>query len=182
MDKLSELNCADEERAISLLEPIIERAPEIAKRVARNRPFKSTDDLRQSIRSELLHLSEEERVQLFRAHPELAPENPLSMTPASQTEQGRLNLTSDKNEFRERLTELNARYHGKFGFPFITALVCHDDMESVLSEFETRLSADREVEIEQALDQIAAVSSSRVCQAFGCICMDGTRQTRDRKS
>ncbi len=179
MDKLSELNCADEERAISLLEPIVERAPEIAKRVARSRPFKSTDDLRQTIRSELLHLNEEERIQLFRAHPELAPENPLSMTPASQTEQGRLDLTSDTNEFRERLTELNARYHGKFGFPFITALVCHDDMESVLSEFEARLSADREVEIEQALDQVAAVSSSRVSKAFGSTSIDETRGAID---
>ena len=38
MDKLSELNAASEEQAICLLEPFIERAPEIAKRVASHRP------------------------------------------------------------------------------------------------------------------------------------------------
>jgi OHCU decarboxylase len=167
MDNLEELNSADEERAVQLLEPLIERAPVIALRMARRRPFKSTDDLWQAIRSELLELNEEERVRLFRAHPELAPTNPLSMTDASQSEQGRLNLTSDTNEFKARLDELNAGYLDKFGFPFITALVRHEDMESVLSEFETRLAADRESEIEQALEQVAAVSWSRVKVVFG---------------
>jgi len=166
MDKLEELNNSDEGQAVLLLEPLIERAPEIARRVARRRPFENSDDLRQSIRIELLDLNENECVQLFRAHPELAPMNPLSMTNASQSEQGRLNLTNDTNEFKTRLDELNARYLDKFGFPFITALVRHEDMDSVLSEFETRVSADRESEIEQALEQVVAVSSSRVTAVF----------------
>ena len=176
MDKLEELNSASEEQAVLLLEPLIERAPEIARRVARRRPFESADDLRQAMRSELLNLNEEERVRLFRAHPELAPINPLSMTNASQSEQGRLNLTSDSNEFKSRLDELNARYLDIFGFPFITALVRHEDMDSVLSEFETRISADRESEIEQALEQVAAVSSSRVEAVFE---RNGPDQTQD---
>lgn len=175
MDKLRELNRADEKRAVLLLEPLIERAPAIARRVARRRPFESTDELRKAIRSELLGLNEEERVQLFRAHPELAPMSPLSMTSASQSEQGRLNLTSETNEFRARLDELNARYRGKFGFPFITALVRHKGMDSVLSEFETRLSADRESEIEQALEQVATVCSSRVKAVFECSSLDKTQ-------
>jgi OHCU decarboxylase len=149
------------------LEPLIERAPEIARRVAARRPFMSANDLRQAIRSELLKLSEAERVSLFRAHPELAPENPLSMTSASQSEQGRLSLTSGGNEHRARLGELNALYRAKFGFPFITALVRHVRIDGVLKEFEERLSADRESEIERALSQIAEVSSSRVSAAFG---------------
>lgn len=177
MDNLEELNRANEERAVGLLEPLIERAPVIAQRVARRRPFKSTDDLRKAIRMELLGLNEEERVQLFRAHPELMPMNPLSMTTASQSEQGRLNLTSDSNKFRQRLDELNTRYRDKFGFPFITALVRHKGMDSVLSEFEMRLSADLESEIEQALEQVATVSSSRVKAAFEYSSSDKTQDT-----
>lgn len=168
MDELRDLNDANEERAISLLTPLIERAPEIARKVAGRRPFKSVDDLCSAIRSELRDLNEAERVSLFRVHPELASENPLSMTSESQSEQGRLNLTSDRNEYRARLDELNAQYRGKFGFPFITALVRHQDMDSVLTEFEMRLSADRKSEIEMAIDQIATVSSSRVSEVFGC--------------
>jgi OHCU decarboxylase len=176
MDKLEELNSADEEQAFLLLEPLIERAPEIARRVARRRPFESADDLWLAMQSELLDLNEEGRVRLFRAHPELAPMNPPSMTSASQSEQGRLNLTSDTNEFRARLDELNARYLDRFGFPFITALVRHEDMESVLSEFETRISADHESEIEQALEQVVAVSWSRVKAVFED---NGSNKTQD---
>ena len=167
MDRLRELNCADEQRAITLVAPLCERAPEIARRVARRRPFQNPDHLSQAIRSELLGLSEIERIELFRAHPELAPDNPLAMTSESQSEQGRLNLTSQENEYRARLSDLNARYRDKYGFPFITALARHQDIDSVLVEFEARLTSDRNSEMQQAIDQIATVSSSRVRASFG---------------
>jgi 2-oxo-4-hydroxy-4-carboxy-5-ureidoimidazoline decarboxylase len=168
MGTLSELNGENEMQAIALLEPLIERAPEIAARVARRRPFQSADDLHQTIRQELLSLNEVERLSLFRAHPELAPDNPLAMTDASQSEQGRLNLTTDTNEYRDRLADLNAKYRSKFGFPFITALVRHPNMQSVLIEFEARLAKDSATEIEQAIDQVITVSSARVRAAFDC--------------
>jgi len=167
MDKLGELNCADDQRAIMLVAPLCERAPEIAERVARRRPFQNPDHLSQAIRSELLELSDNERIELFRAHPELAPDNPLAMTSESQSEQGRLNLTSQDNKYRDRLSDLNARYREKYGFPFITALARHQDINSVLMEFEARLTSDRKSEIDQAIDQIATVSSSRVRASFG---------------
>jgi OHCU decarboxylase len=167
MDRLSELNRADDERALALIEPLIERAPQIAERVARRRPFDSTDSLSEAIRDELVKLSEAERVTLFRAHPELAPDNPLAMTQASQSEQGRLNLTSNGNEYRTRLADLNARYRDRHGFPFITALVRHDNIDSVLEEFEARLNSNRDEELKRAIEQVAIVSSSRVLAAFG---------------
>ncbi|MGI9356828.1 MAG: 2-oxo-4-hydroxy-4-carboxy-5-ureidoimidazoline decarboxylase [Rhizobiaceae bacterium] len=167
MGKLSELNTANVDRAIALITPLIERAPSIAKRVVRRRPFGSAEDVSQAIRIELLGLKEAERIELFNAHPELAPDNPLAMTSESQSEQGRLDITSNDNEYRERLGDLNARYREKHGFPFITALVRHQDIDSVLVEFEARLMSDREAEIEQAIEQIALVSSARVQSSFG---------------
>ena len=167
MSKLNELNGADEEQAILLVAPLIERAPNIAKRVVDHRPFQTSDDLFRAIKSELLALSEAELVDLFRGHPELAPENPLAMTNESQSEQGRLNLNSHHNEHRARLSDLNARYREKYGFPFITALVRHPSMDSVLEEFQARLTGDRESEIREAVEQIATVSSSRVRASFG---------------
>ena len=166
MDKLDELNRTDERRAALLVEPLIERAPEIARKLVKRRPFGSVGELQDAIRTELRGLSEEERVRLFRAHPELAPNNPLTMTNESQTEQGRLQLTSATNEFRTRIEALNARYREKFGFPFITALVRHPDVDSVLAEFETRITAGREAEIEQALEQVVAISAARAETLF----------------
>jgi 2-oxo-4-hydroxy-4-carboxy-5-ureidoimidazoline decarboxylase len=167
MNRLSELNFADEEGAITMIAPLIERAPEIAIRVASHRPFRSSDNLSQAIRNELLSLGEAERIDLFRAHADLAPDNPLAMTSESQSEQGRLNLTSDQGKYQARLSELNTLYHKKYGFPFITALVRHSDIESVLMEFEARLASDRNSEIAQTIHQIATVSSSRVRASFG---------------
>lgn len=167
MSQLDELNNVVEDRAIELLEPLIERAPAVAARVARQRPFLDISDLRNKIRLELLGLGETERVNLFRQHPELAPDNPLTMTGASQSEQGRLSLTSETSEYRNQLTNLNTKYRSKFGFPFITALVLHQDIQSVLAEFESRLELDRAEEIENAIGQIVAVSSARVQAAFG---------------
>lgn len=167
MDRLAELNSADEDRAVAILEPLIERAPRIARRVARHRPFPNTEGLCEAIRTELRELDENDKIQLFRAHPELAPENPLSMTHSSQSEQGRLNLTSSLSKYQARLADLNARYSARFGFPFITALVLHKDIDSVLTEFESRLQSSRDQEIQQAVAQICQVSSSRVAKAFG---------------
>lgn len=174
MDKLDELNGADADRAAIILEPLIERAPEIARKIVHHRPFADTKGLCEAIRIELQSLGEAEQIHLFRAHPELAPDNPLAMTPSSQAEQGRLNLVANTNKYQARLGDLNARYYKKFGFPFITALVCHKDIDSVLAEFEDRLASNREQEIQRAIGQICQVSSSRVEKAFGQMTTDAS--------
>ena len=167
MDRLDDLNTADDDRAASLVSPLIERAPHVARKVARSRPFANAEALALAIRRELSGLDEAERIALFRAHPELAPDDPLSMTRESQGEQGRLNLTSASNRYRARLAELNAAYRSRFGLPFIVALARHPDTESVLAAFERRLAADRASEIETALGEVIAVSLARLQTAFG---------------
>ncbi len=164
---LEDLNKADDRAAFDFVSPLIERAPSVAKRVAARRPFQDLDALSAAIRKELLRLEEAQKIELFRAHPELAPDNPLAMTAESQSEQGRLRLTSPQNEYRERLAAMNAEYRERFGFPFITALVRHSDMASVLDEFADRLTSDRASEISASIEQIAAVSAARVRAAFG---------------
>lgn len=162
MTNLEALNRAIAADAAEMLTPVIERAPEVAGLVAARRPFANVAELCQAIREALFSLEEEQRIRLFRAHPELAPDTPLAMTPESQSEQARLELTSPNNAYRTKLDALNRQYRDKFGFPFITALVRHRKMESVIAEFETRLAASRSREIEAAIEQIATVSASRV--------------------
>ena len=167
MNGLEEINRASDDHAVVLLTPLIERAPHIARRVARRRPFSNVGHLCCAIRAELIALNETARVALFRSHPQLAPRNPLTMTQESQAEQARLRLTAEDNAFQSRLAAMNARYAEKFGFPFITALARHRDMASVMAEFEARMSADRDSEIDAAIEQIAAVSASRAAAALG---------------
>lgn len=176
MNNLSELNSADDDQAIRLVSPLIERAPNIARQVAQRRPFASPEQLCDAIYSELFKLNEEELLLLFRAHPELAPDNPLSMTDASQLEQGRLDFTSPRNRFREELRALNAQYQEKFGFPFVIALVQHANIESVMKAFEMRLASDRMSEIQRTIEQIYAVSQARVQARFS---VNNANKTQD---
>jgi 2-oxo-4-hydroxy-4-carboxy-5-ureidoimidazoline decarboxylase len=180
LEMLGDLNDGNEDRAIALLEPLIERAPQIAAKVARHRPFKNAEDLCHAIQRELRDLNAEDCIRLFRAHPELSPDNPLSMTRASQSEQGRFNLTSAQNAYQGRLAALNAEYCRKFGFPFITALVRHQDMDSVLREFEARIASDLDAEIKQTLEQVFWVSSARVEAAFNAKITDMSQYTTAR--
>ncbi|MDW3223602.1 MAG: 2-oxo-4-hydroxy-4-carboxy-5-ureidoimidazoline decarboxylase [Paracoccaceae bacterium] len=164
---IRELNNCDEKRALQLLEPVIERAPAVVMQVLRHRPFADLADLILRISEELYALSDSQRMDLFQAHPELATDQPQSMTIASQKEQGQFGLTSSDNAHRTRLEKLNRAYREKFGFPFIVALSSHTSMDSVFAEFDIRLSADKTSEINRALEQICSVSAERVRRTFG---------------
>lgn len=167
MSNLTQLNNSDDAHAAALIAPLIERAPDVAQKVAKKRPFIDIAALSAAIQTELMRLDDKRRIELFRAHPELAPEKPFEMTHESQREQALLNLTSDTNRYRERLDNLNAQYRDKFGFPFITALARHQDIDSVLHEFETRMSGDIRSEIDNAINQVVTVCASRVQTMFG---------------
>ncbi|SDD52173.1 2-oxo-4-hydroxy-4-carboxy-5-ureidoimidazoline decarboxylase [Ruegeria marina] len=181
MATLDDLNRADDQTAFGYVSPLIERAPDIARRVAARRPFANLEALSSAIQDELSNLNEAESIALFREHPELAPENPLSMTAESQNEQGRMDLTCLQSEYRETLASMNSEYQKKFGFPFITALVRHPNMESVLDEFRDRLNAERDAEIRSAIEQVAAVSAARVRKTFE-ECHTGSSFDSDRKN
>jgi len=170
---LERLNAADNDKAIKLLEPLIERAPHIAQQLVQKRPFKDAKDISTAIAAELMRINDESRIALFNAHPELAPDKPLEMTEESQSEQARLHLTTDFNAEIEELKKLNLEYKAKFGFPFITALVRHENLASVLDEFRARLSGARKAEMDEAIGQVMIVSNARVLKSFGASANSG---------
>ncbi|MEP3629213.1 MAG: 2-oxo-4-hydroxy-4-carboxy-5-ureidoimidazoline decarboxylase [Hyphomicrobiales bacterium] len=179
MSSLEHLNKADNDQAFQLLEPLIERAPHVAVRVAEKRPFKNVEEIALAIAEELHSLDDASQIALFNSHPELAPDKPLEMTHESQSEQNRLHLTSDFNAEIARLKKLNLEYKEKFGFPFITALVRHDNLASVLDEFKVRLSGNKKSEISNAIEQVVIVSKARVLKNFDIATKSGvSNETR----
>jgi OHCU decarboxylase len=161
------INGADDAAATRLILPFVERAPELAARIARRRPFDRPAALSEAVRMEIVDLGEDDLIAFFRNHPELAPSRPDDMTDASQKEQARLALTALSPSDAERLANLNRRYAQRFDFPFIIALHRHSDIASVLAAFETRLTASRDAEIATARDEIISVSGARIGAAFG---------------
>jgi 2-oxo-4-hydroxy-4-carboxy-5-ureidoimidazoline decarboxylase len=163
---LTDLNQADEAAAAEMVVPFIERAPDLAIRIVKHRPFARPEELAEAIRSEIFELGTDDLIDLFRRHPELAPTAPENMTAESQQEQSRLGIAAPPEGPRERLFELNALYSRKYGFPFIVALHRHEDIGSVIEVFEQRLGTTIDVEIATAREEIASISRARVLAAF----------------
>ena len=107
--------------------------------------------------------SEDERLGVLRAHPDLAGRLAISgeLTEDSRQEQAGAGLDRLSAEEHKRFTELNDRYTEKFGFPFIIAvkgLNRHD----ILSAFETRIGNGAAEEFETATAQVEKIARLRL--------------------
>ncbi|SFI28125.1 2-oxo-4-hydroxy-4-carboxy-5-ureidoimidazoline decarboxylase [Jannaschia pohangensis] len=159
---LEALNRASDADAARMLDPILERSPWLARRVANARPFTDIAELTAQMRAQITTLSDDERLVLLRAHPELAPPEPALMTSASQVEQGRLSLDRADDQIGARLRHLNDEYRARHGFPFIIALHAAPDLTAVLAQFASSLDQNTETEIARALDEVVSVASARL--------------------
>ncbi len=111
--------------------------------------------------------SEEERLGVLRAHPDLAGKLAMAgqLTAESRKEQAGAGLDRLSSEEFARFTELNGAYTAKFGFPFIIAVkgLTKDD---ILAAFERRIDNDRQVEFETAAAQVERIAQLRLDALF----------------
>ena len=161
------LNRATNGQATAMMDRIVERSTWLAHRAAQARPFKNADDLAAWLDAEVRSLSRDEALHLLCAHPELSPPDPSTLTSASQSEQGRLDLLALDAVTAAELTELNRQYSRRHGFPFIIALHEHEDLESVIAQFESRIAAERSEELARALGQVVSVMKARLRELTG---------------
>ena len=136
------------ERAFALeLGPAHDRAAGLANALAR--AFRSA--------------SEAERLQVLRAHPDLAGKlaQARRLTAESNAEQAAAGLDALTAAERARFAELNDAYTAKFGFPFIVAARDHDKA-GILAAFERRLGQDRETEFAEAGRQVERIARLRL--------------------
>ncbi|MEP2628227.1 MAG: 2-oxo-4-hydroxy-4-carboxy-5-ureidoimidazoline decarboxylase [Hyphomicrobiales bacterium] len=165
---LETLNEASLSDALEVLEPLVERSAWVAERATRQRPFASDQDVAQTLVNVILETEFPKRVELFRAHPELAGREASTgtMTAASTSEQGRLGLLNLSAKDARRLQDLNARYAERFGHPYIVALHRVPDLEFLFETFERRLTASSVEEHVSTLAEIASVIYARCAKAF----------------
>ncbi|MDE1157975.1 MAG: 2-oxo-4-hydroxy-4-carboxy-5-ureidoimidazoline decarboxylase [Neorhizobium sp.] len=107
--------------------------------------------------------SEEERLGVLRAHPDLAGRLAISgeLTDDSKREQAGAGLDRLTPQEHARFTALNAAYTEKFGFPFIIAVkgLMKDD---ILSAFEARVENSAEQEFSTACGQVERIAQLRL--------------------
>lgn len=107
--------------------------------------------------------SEEERLGVLTAHPDLAGKLAAArrLTEHSTQEQASAGLDALTDEERSRFTELNQAYVERFGFPFIIAVRDHDKA-SILDAFVKRLTNTREEEFATACRQVERIAYHRL--------------------
>lgn len=155
---LQELNALGKEEFVARLGGVFEHSPWIAERAWRARPFRSIDELHRAMLAAVV--SEEEKLRLARAHPELAGAEAL--TAASTGEQARLGFNALSRSELDEMNRLNRSYRDKFGFPCIVALRLHAERSSVMAEMKRRLANDARTELANALEQIGHITRARL--------------------
>ena len=107
--------------------------------------------------------SRERKLELIRAHPDLAGKAAVAgeLTAASTGEQASAGIDRCTEEEYARFQALNDRYREKFGFPFVMA-VRHSNRHAILAAFETRVENDRDTEFETAINEIHEIARMRL--------------------
>ena len=145
---------------------IFEHSPWIAERAweAELGPANDTAiGLHFALRTQFRMATQEERLAVLRAHPDLAGKLAAAkrLTEASTAEQASAGLDALTDAERQRFTELNTAYVEKFGFPFIIAVRDHTKA-SILEAFEHRLRNTADEEFATACTQVERIALLRL--------------------
>jgi 2-oxo-4-hydroxy-4-carboxy-5-ureidoimidazoline decarboxylase len=163
---LHDINAFDQEEFVATFGFLFEGSPWIAAEAWRARPFRSLEQLHQALRAVMYDASEEQKIALIRAHPDLVGRAALAgtLTPESSREQAAAGLDRLSPDEIATFTRLNRAYRDKFDFPFV---ICarENKKESILQGFARRLEHTRPEEIEIALGEIAKIAHFRLRDA-----------------
>lgn len=165
---LDQLNAATPTEFSAVLAGIYEHSPWVAEAVSAQRPFASLDALAAALAMTVAEADDAAKLRLIRAHPQLAGKAAIAgeLTEASTREQRGAGLDQCTREEYARLTQLNAAYQEKFGFPFILAVAGHS-RDSILTNLAERLSNVRHDEYCEALRQIDRIARLRLETLLG---------------
>jgi len=161
--RVSEVNGWEREAFIRVIGPVFEHSPWIAERTWPRRPFASLAALHGALCETVLAANEREKLDLIRAHPDLAGRAALAgaLTPSSATEQASAGLDRLTAEESAAFRQCNRAYRDKFGFPFV---ICArlNQKDAILNGFRTRLKHSRPEEISTALEEIFKIAWLRL--------------------
>ena len=159
MLKLAELNALDLEQFTLHLRPVFEHSPWVAARTFKGQPFADLAELHTALCQTVHAASEDEKLALIRAHPDLVGN--ATLTNESRAEQKSAGLDDLSPDEIARFRDFNQRYQTKFGFPFV---ICArlNKKEAILNAFPPRLENSRAREIETALGEICKIAELRL--------------------
>ena len=136
--------------------PLFEGARGFLGRLALARPFDSVDAMFDRAREIAHAMPLDEQIELIDAHPRLGA-SPAAVSDLSRVEQA---SGADDAAVAVALERLNAAYEASFGFRYCV-FVAGRPRAALLPGFEAALHADRDAEIERALDAVIDIARAR---------------------
>jgi 2-oxo-4-hydroxy-4-carboxy-5-ureidoimidazoline decarboxylase len=160
LNALNQMNRATFTKALA---DIFEHSAWIPEATWQKRPFENIEDLHKKLCQTLEASSDEQKLALIRAHPDLAGKLAVSgeLTEFSTNEQQSAQLDKLTAEQFDRISRLNQHYQNKFQFPFIICVKEHTQ-EGIFKHFEERVNNDAETERSAALFQICRIAWHRL--------------------
>ncbi len=160
---LDTLNQLDQTAFTTALGEIFEHSPWIPHATWDRKPFNSIESLHRFLCETLAVADESRKLELIRAHPDLAGKLAISgeLTEFSAAEQQSAQLDKLTAEQFEKITKLNESYKSKFKFPFIICVKDHTQ-SSIFQNFEERVNNDSDSELQAALKQICRIAWYRL--------------------
>lgn len=160
---LDEINRLDRAGFVAALGGVFEHSPWVAESAFSARPFVSIDALHGAMVAAMQGANDTQKLSLLRAHPELAGKAAIrgELTADSTREQVGAGLAACSASEFAQLTEMNARYNAKFGFPFILAVRGYE-RAGIIAEFARRVDNDHATELAETLQQIAKITRFRL--------------------
>ena len=161
--QLDDVRAWDRDRFVAAFGRVFEASPWVARDAWEARPFSDVDALHAALVAAVERAPAARRLDLIRAHPDLAGKAALAgdVAEASRREQRGAGLDQLTPEEFARFQTLNHRYRERFGFPFILAVRGHDK-HSILEAFELRLGNDPATERQRALEEIYRIARFRL--------------------
>ena len=160
---LDDLNGATEAAFTAALGDIYEHSPWVAKGASARRPFATLAALHDAMTNVVRAAPPGVQLALVKAHPDLAGKAARAgaLTADSTNEQASIGLDRLTEVEFARFHRLNDAYSAKFGIPFIVCVRRHTK-DSVLRQFERRLTHDAADELETALGEIFRIAALRL--------------------
>ncbi|TDP01890.1 2-oxo-4-hydroxy-4-carboxy-5-ureidoimidazoline decarboxylase [Marinomonas balearica] len=125
--------------------------------------FNSTKELKDRMRLIVENSTQEQKLALLNAHPDLAGKAALAgeLTDSSTQEQAGAGLDQCTTEELARFMDLNNEYKQKFEFPFIMA-VKGATKDQILEGFEKRTPNDWQTEFDTAIQEVHKIAGFRL--------------------
>ena len=179
LDRLNE--ATEHETALTLLAGLYEHSDWIIEKALAARPFQTLAHFRQVCRDVVTTAPLDAQLALIRAHPELTGKAKIDPDLArdSKSEQQAVGLDRCSPDEFEALTQLNARYKERFGWPFILAVRGPRGRGltrgQIITTLERRLKDPPDQERKECIHQIHRIAEMRLNERFGIAPIRGER-------